>query len=259
MWLILTLVANPFHSAAQLAIDHSDFTLEPDQADQLVTVSLVNDGEPVPVTGIGFNVQVTDSGPSLAGSIPGPKISHVDVFSDTIFDSNNNGASGTGAFDGGQLYSTGTLTRSGTVEIPSAFSIIASITFDTTGFFDGEYTFTFDTLNGGVFYTSIGSDIQVASGPPGTLSIRPKNEPELATPPLEIGWNANGEFVLALPTDSFPPGQLLHRERLDQGEWREVKPTNPDIVRESESAHRWRLTPKGASNFFRWAPQEPSP
>lgn len=261
LWLLLSLLAYPYSSVAQLAIDVSDITLEPNQPDQVVEVILENDGSPLPVTGIGLNVQVTDTGPMLAGSIAGPKISHVDVFAGTIFENNNNGTSGAGAFDGGQLFSTGTLTRTGTVEIPPSFSTLASITFDTTGFFDGDYTFTFDTLNGSVFYTTSGHDIQVEPGPSGMLSIRSPREPatEVEVPALEIGYDALGQLMLTLPNGSSPNGQLQIREQLHGSPWRDVEPNDPNIVHDPESAPRWQLTPRGAANFFRWVPNTSSP
>ena len=83
-----------------------------------------------PVQGLELFLQIADGGPEAGGSVDGPTITNVDVFTGTIFADNNTGEAG-----GGQLvpqfWQSGTTTESGTVD---AEGLLATVTIDTTGF-----------------------------------------------------------------------------------------------------------------------------
>lgn len=136
-------------------------------------LDLLNTGADLEVTGISFNLQVADTGPDLAGAVDGPEITGVDLWTGTPFQDNNNGMSGTGAFAGGQLWNTGTLTSSGTTTLPTGGSLAATLSFDATGFDSGVFDITLDTLNEGIIYTTTGADIDVVVTD-GTLTIVPE-------------------------------------------------------------------------------------
>ena len=136
-----------------------DLTLLPNTPGQSFDIFVQNNGaEAFSVTGIGFNLQVADGGPELPGrSIDGPAISSVDIFSGTPFESNNNGLSG-GSISP-QIFERGTLTLAGTVEIATGSSKLATVVFDTTGFSSGTFTYTMDTWNGPLKYTTTSGDV----------------------------------------------------------------------------------------------------
>jgi len=146
-------------SAQIFFMDLPDVSLLPNTPGQTFNVSIENDtGSGVQVTGIGFNLQVADGGTASSGSINGPAITSVDIFSGTAFASNNNGQSGSGQIVP-QVYQIGTLTHAGTVTIPTGISKVATVTIDTTGFSSGTFGLTLDTLNGPTKYTTTGSDL----------------------------------------------------------------------------------------------------
>jgi len=146
-------------SAQVFFMNLPDVNLFPNTPGQTFNVSIENDtGSGIQVTGIGFNLQVADGGTAAGGSINGPAITSVDIFSGTAFASNNNGLSGSGQIVP-QVYQIGTLTHAGTVTIPNGVSEVAAVTIDTTGFFSGTFGLTLDTHNGPTKYTTTGSDL----------------------------------------------------------------------------------------------------
>lgn len=143
---------------ADVCIDVPEIGLLPNTPSQRFDVHLWNGGEPIPVIGIGFNIQVADGGPLLGGKTNGPAITSVDIFTGTVFASNNNGLSGSGSI-APQLYERGTLTRSNTVSLPAGLSKVATVVLDTTGFSAGTYSLTLSTRNGRTKYPSLDDDV----------------------------------------------------------------------------------------------------
>jgi len=144
---------------AAVTIDMPEVLLAPNQAGQTFEVHAVNHGDPVPVTGIGFNVQVADGGVPAGGRIQGPAITSVDVVTGTVFASNNNGPSGAGSMVP-QVYERGTLTSSGSVNLPSGISKVATVVLDTTGFDSGTFTLTLNTVNDRTHYTTLSGNLR---------------------------------------------------------------------------------------------------
>ncbi|MCA9214249.1 MAG: hypothetical protein KDB27_14355 [Planctomycetales bacterium] len=109
------------------------------------------------VQGLNLNVVVEGGGTDFGGAI-GPKITAVDVTSETIFTSNNDGQTTIGAFD--QAWVVATATASDTV---NADGVLAWLTFDTTGFNDGTGPFTLslsDPLGTPTDFAGIAADLQ---------------------------------------------------------------------------------------------------
>jgi hypothetical protein len=159
MVLLLCLVWMPGALKGSIWIDLPETTILADTAGQIFEVWVQNDGSAsIEVTGIGFNVQVSDGGPPAGGSITGPAITSVDIFTGTAFASNNNGPSGTGSIVP-QVYERGTLTDSGTVTLPTGLSKMATVVMDTTGFKTGTFSLTLDTRNGPAKFTTMAGDL----------------------------------------------------------------------------------------------------
>src|SRR5690348_7257575 len=80
---------------AQITIDLPDnVPLQPAMSGQTFDVFIQNDTGSArsDITGLKFQIQTTDSGPSGSGSIPAPSISYVNVVAGTMFQSVNDGS-----------------------------------------------------------------------------------------------------------------------------------------------------------------------
>lgn len=133
-------------AAPEPVIVVGNYNLVENTPNQMVQI-FVSGGQSV--QGLDFSVQVADGGTSLGGTIVAPKITNVDIFSGTIFAGNNN-PSIPGISSNGQYALATTTTAAGTVP---ADGLLATLTFDTTGFFATGPVTTFDlklaNLNGG--------------------------------------------------------------------------------------------------------------
>jgi len=145
-------------------IDLPEITMLRNQPNQTFNVYLGNFDGPVLVNGIGFNIQVADGGPEVpGGSIRGPAITSVDLFTGTVFASpHNNGISGSGRIVP-QVHERGTMTEwtedgLATVSLQSGFKV-ATVTLDTTGVYSGIFVLTLNTLNGPTKFTTVGEDL----------------------------------------------------------------------------------------------------
>lgn len=174
VWSLVVFLASnsPSLNGQALVISPGNIDLQPDAAGQNVDIFVQNSGTPAAVTGVQLNIQVGDGGPAAGGTL-GPSITAVDVITGTIFESNNNGLGGTGSVTT-QIFDRATGTSSGTVNIPtSPPSKIATVTFDTTGFMEGTFALTLNTLNGPTFYTTTGPNL-TPTLTDGTLTIIPE-------------------------------------------------------------------------------------
>jgi len=164
----------------QVIIDLPELFLQPHMANQAFDVFIQNEGGPVEVTGIGFNIQVADGGPEAGGLIDGPAIMLVDVITGTIFESNNNGVSGTGSILP-QVYERGTMTvrpapgeNESVVVIGTGRWKIARVTLDTTGFDSGTYALTLNTLNSPTKFTMPDADDMIPILIEGSVTVVPE-------------------------------------------------------------------------------------
>jgi len=112
------------------------------------------------VQGVDLFIQVADGGPEApGGTIDGPAITQVDLFSGTIFAGNNTGEAGGSVVP--QFWYSGTTTQSETV---AADGLLATVTIDTSGFsasapyqpFDLKLA---DTLMGDTWFPRFATDV----------------------------------------------------------------------------------------------------
>ncbi len=158
-FLIVCLAWMAAGSRAAVTIDLPEITLLPNTPGQAFDVFLLNEGESIQVVGIGFNIQVADGGTPAGGNTNGPAIAFVDIFTGTVFATNNNGPSGGGSIVP-QVYERGTMTRRDTtVTIEKGTSKVATVTLDTTGFSSGTFPLTLKTRNGPAKYLGLSGDL----------------------------------------------------------------------------------------------------
>ena len=121
------------------------------------------------VQGVNLNIQIGDGGRDAGGSVDGPVITGVDLFSGTIFEGNNTGeGSGNGVLVP-QVAFFSTTTGSGTVK---ADGLLATVTIDTTGFFVGDGPFDLilsQTVNNPTNFGPVNPEVT-----DGTLAIVPE-------------------------------------------------------------------------------------
>ena len=143
----LTLAAS---APAALILDVGEFQLLPDQSGQSRTLQIVNNGSAaVPVLGVQFNVQIADGESATVA----PQITAVNIQTGTIFQFDNNGPPG-GGMDTVRRFEVSTLDNGSPPfpQVPVGLSTIATITFDTTGFFSGSWPLSVTTPAGGTAY-----------------------------------------------------------------------------------------------------------
>ncbi|MFV2067995.1 MAG: hypothetical protein ACC645_13560, partial [Pirellulales bacterium] len=117
--------------------------LLPNTANQTIAINVM--GSEL-VQGLNFRVQVEDGGPlpPAAGPPTGPVITAVDLITGTIFDGNVSEQTDLLSLE--QIWVQSVTTQSGTV---IADGLLASVTFDTTGFWQGSFQLALaDTLDG---------------------------------------------------------------------------------------------------------------
>ncbi len=158
----------------QLALPN--LALQPNQANQVFTVAIENTGVALDVNGFQLELVVADGGPGGGGSVAGPTIQAANLTSaGLLFASNNSGELGAGQI-APQVFQRLTLTASGTVSIGIGSVDLFTVTFDTTGFNSGSFSWSASTSpNGASFFTD-------PSSPPnldpiftdGTLTVIPE-------------------------------------------------------------------------------------
>ncbi len=118
------------------------------------------------VQGLNFRIQVEDGGPHppVTGLVPGPRITAVDLVSQTIFSTNNNGQ--LDVLRSPQIWVQSITTSPATVpndQVP-AEGLLATVTFDTTGFSVGVYALMMSsTLDGPTDFAGVPIDISDGS------------------------------------------------------------------------------------------------
>jgi hypothetical protein len=163
-------------SHGQLFVDLPDLVLSP-SANQNFDLFINNSGSPIQVEGLKVTLIVEDGG-ALDGISPpsGPQITGLDLLTGTLFEANNNGHLGFGAFPGGQVFEQDTITASGFVTLASGSSKFATVTFDATGWAPGTYDYTFYDDNEAIKFTPEGSLVggSQPSYAGGTLTVVPE-------------------------------------------------------------------------------------
>lgn len=129
------------------------------------------------IDGLELNMQIGDGGAALGGTDIGPTFQGVDMILGTIWSGPGGGANQDDPFDE-------PLARQSTVFSNSLFSadgLVATVTFDTTGFSGGTYDFRLSGVAGSfdsIFFR--GQDTVPTIAPNGFLRISPVPEPTSA-------------------------------------------------------------------------------
>lgn len=130
------------------------------------------------IDGLELNMQIGDGGTAIGGTDIGPTFEAVDMVLGTIWNGPGGGANQDDPF-------VSPLLRQSTVFSNSAFSadgLVATITFDTTGFSNGTFDFLLSGVAGNfdsVFF--LVDDTVPTTAPNGFLRIGPVPEPSSAT------------------------------------------------------------------------------
>jgi hypothetical protein len=148
--LIAGLSVTPGAACAQVVLEFGPGLLDLPSKTETFPVYAVNNGATVQLLGGLLEVQVADGGPSIGGSIVGPAITSVNLFSTgDLFAGNNNGTSGVGAI-GSQIFERGTLTATGTVPLAPGANLVGDVSFDLSAFVHsgGQWNLSLDGANG---------------------------------------------------------------------------------------------------------------
>ena len=122
------------------SIDVGVHNLNADMPGQIIRIDISTalSGTVTVAQGVNFNIQVADGGLDAGGSIPGPKITRIDILGgtlggSTIFTGNNIGQTDTLRLP--QIWESTTTTGSGIV---TPNGVLGFVEIDTTGFFNGQ-------------------------------------------------------------------------------------------------------------------------
>ena len=162
VWLagLLALFVASLGARAALILDLPDLTLQPNQANQIFTISIQNSGASALLTGVQLELIIGNGDVAVGGSGVGPAFQAVSLLaSGSLFAANNTGDRGAGNFGGlRQVFQRTTSTSSGTVTLSPGTFDLATVTFDTTGIGPGVYTWSAATSPNGVsFFTDTSS------------------------------------------------------------------------------------------------------
>jgi hypothetical protein len=130
---MLALGAFVNHAEAEPVVNVGNHQLMPNMPNQSIDI-MVSGGDAV--QGVTMRVQVGDGGTAPESGIPasGPRITALDLLSDTIFSGNNTGQSNVLGWD--QMWVVSTTTSSD--QVPAA-GLLARVTLDTTGWDAGTF------------------------------------------------------------------------------------------------------------------------
>jgi hypothetical protein len=150
-------------------VDVGVHKLLPNTKDQEIAITVEGSD---PVQGLNFRIQVEDGGPlpPAMGSPTGPVITAVDLITATVFAGNVSPQ--TDLLSLPQIWVQSVTTQSGSVV---ADGLLATVTFDTTGFSRGSFRLALDdTLDGATDFAGIPIDItdgilRVVPEPPGGM------------------------------------------------------------------------------------------
>jgi hypothetical protein len=180
------IVASTSALFAQVTIDLPDISVQAGGSTSFEVFAQSSGSDRTDITGISFQIQTEDGGPSVGGSVLAPSISSVDVVTGTVFQ-NNNSAGNTGGSIVPQVFIQETLLNSlstTTISTGSApGSKIATVTIDATGFSSGAYSMILDSSLVSTKFTTTGDDLVV--GPNlvllgGTITVVPEPKTALA-------------------------------------------------------------------------------
>ena len=127
-------------------INVNTYYLQPNQTGQTIPIYVTGAGS---VQGLEFNARI-------GGGTSGPIFEYVDILTGTIFDGNNTGVNPGSYINPRDIYQ-GTTTSGGFVLTDG---LLATLTIDTTGLFDGEYSLSLiNTLEGRTNFAGVSTGI----------------------------------------------------------------------------------------------------
>ena len=167
--LMVTLLTLASAAQADLTIVVGAHDLQPNQAGQTVPIFVTSDIADS-TQGLAFNAQLGDGGPDLGGTDVTPLMTGDAVGPGTLFETNHNAPA-----DGSvppSFVNIGFTVQSGTVPIPVGATLLATLTFDTTGFTAGTWPLLLSgTANGD---TQILQTVGALSIENGSITIVPE-------------------------------------------------------------------------------------
>lgn len=181
-------------ASAVLVVSFDALQLQPDQPGQMVSLWIDNTGGPVSIGGMDLAIQVGDGGPAGGGSVLGPILESVNLVVGTIFDGHDFGGQfGDAAnVDQRQFWSV----VAPTAEVPGdGRSLLATVTFDTTGFGAGSW----DVALSGLAFAE--SRLFDPFGEP--LAVQFGNSALTIVPEVSPGWMAGMLLVMAVGGTRF--------------------------------------------------------
>lgn len=167
---------------AAVIIDLPELTLLPNQANQVFTISVQNDGASVFLTGVQLELILGDGDIVIGGSGGAPAFEEVSLLAaGSLFAGNNTGDRGAGNFaaafppDGlQQMFQRLTSTASGTVTLGIGTFDLATVIFDTTGIDPGDYSWSAATAPNGISYFTDTVGQLFPTLHDGTLTVAPE-------------------------------------------------------------------------------------
>jgi hypothetical protein len=163
-WLagLLAFLVAALTARAALFLDLPDLTLQPNQANQIFTISIQISDASVQLTGVQLELIIGNGDVAVGGSGGAPAFQAVSLLaSGSVFAGNNTGDRGAGNFAANfppnglrQVFQRLTSTSSETVTLSPGTFDLATVTFDTTGIGPGVYSWSAATSpNGLSFFT----------------------------------------------------------------------------------------------------------
>ncbi|MEZ5329481.1 MAG: PEP-CTERM sorting domain-containing protein [Verrucomicrobiales bacterium] len=166
-----TACGSAYAEPASLTINLGERALVPNMAGQQVTIEVENtSGAPIPVLLLQFNIQIDDG---KAISLV-PDITFVDLLLDSIFAFDNGGVGGKQDTDHRWEVS---VIEDGSAPLPSipvGVSTVGTVTFDTTGFFVGEWDLSLTTPSGTTTYLDSLATPLAMTISPGSIHVIPE-------------------------------------------------------------------------------------
>jgi hypothetical protein len=185
LWLasLLVLFGAGLATRAALILDLPDLTLQPNQPNQIFTISVQNDGSSATLTGVQLQLIVGNGDVAIGGSGGAPAFQAVSLLAPgSLFAGNNTGDGGAGNFATDfppnglkQLFQRLTSTSSGTVALGTGTFDLATVTFDTTGIGPGNYSWAATSQFGASFFTDTSpGGVVTPTLAGGTLTVVPE-------------------------------------------------------------------------------------
>lgn len=237
---------------AALVITIGEIALEPDTPGQERALTVTNTGQTsIPTSAVILNLQIAGGWAEAEA----PKITAVDILASTIFEEDNFGE--TGGLVNERRVEIFTLDNGAepTPSLPVGLSTLATVTFDTTGFFEGSWNLSLTTPAGPTThidpYTINPIETALSDG---TVSIReePGFESPLPDPTPRLMKAEDAHFLELTVSEAF---EIETSVSLRPDSWTPLR--SEQFTRINTGKVRVRLTEH--QQFFRITQRQPIP